>query len=378
MAIILFVLVIIVNLFLVLTNKKSFFVFAVSLIVLALLMGFSSTSGGDLFIYEQQYYVLTERNWEAGYNWLTQLLLSAHFSFEGFRFLIFIICSLLMFFTFKKITSNYNFIVLLYTISFFYFFCVTIRYYVAFSIIIFSFRFIHKRNIVFYLGCVLIASLFHNSALFALVFCVLFFPYKAYKTIFRVLTVFLIIDIVAVLLMIVFPNLIVSSAGLLLNAFGGLFNQTEYLAGKYFAGNYSRVYSLYSITYLLDVFISFKTYSSLKKKCSQNTKHTLNKLFIIVLLCSSLIPLLLLSQTFVRFLFIGVAASFCIFSKCLESHDNNSIKDQPFLRTKTERSGYVLLTCLAAFAWFALIYLRNDFGYDIARFLENNKLFGGF
>jgi hypothetical protein len=139
-------------------------------ILLIFLLG-GSLYNSDRLAYEQYYYSLKNGTsflkFEIGFELLCRIALFFGFSFQTLLFIIAIAGMVLIGVTIKKFTPNITVVLVLYLIYPFILETVQIRNFIAASIIIFAFQYIvsYEKNFKKYFILVIIASLFHTSAL---------------------------------------------------------------------------------------------------------------------------------------------------------------------------------------------------------------------
>lgn len=109
---------------------------------------------------------------EKGFILYSYLLAKIGVPFNIYMALTFIWCTALCYVTFRKITSNYSYILMLYFAYYFLFDIQQIRNFIGVSIIIFSMGYLFDGKSFKYMVGVLIASLFHSSMLTYLLFLV--------------------------------------------------------------------------------------------------------------------------------------------------------------------------------------------------------------
>lgn len=112
------------------------------------------------------------RNVELGYSFISFAFAKAGIPYNIYRAITFLICSLLVIVTFSQISNNYSYFLSLYFLYCFLFDIQQIRNFIAISIIIFSFKYLISGKVVRYIACVIIASLFHFTAIIFLLFLI--------------------------------------------------------------------------------------------------------------------------------------------------------------------------------------------------------------
>ncbi|WP_329469251.1 EpsG family protein [Exiguobacterium sp. 9-2] len=111
---------------------------------------------------------------------LMKLISLTGIEYNGFLILVSLTSFFLIFSTIKELTKNYNLILLCYSISPFFYDVFQIRYFFAYSIVIFALKYIitKKNNGFKYTLLILFASLFHKAILFFLIYNLVFFRIK--------------------------------------------------------------------------------------------------------------------------------------------------------------------------------------------------------
>lgn len=157
------------SLFGVIRSRSRIIFFLMSILLIFLLGG--SLYNSDRLAYEQYYYGLKTGTsflkFEIGFELLCRIALFFGFSFQILLFIIAIAGMVLIGVTIKKFTPNITVVLVLYLIYPFILETVQIRNFIAASIIIFAFQYIvaYEKNFKKYFILVIIASLFHTSAL---------------------------------------------------------------------------------------------------------------------------------------------------------------------------------------------------------------------
>ena len=130
----------------------------------------------DNFFYKQYYDgVLTGGYFEKGYQFTARVFHSLGFTFNVFKFVMFVLSMVLVGRTICKYNYNYAFLVILYALSAYPKDLEQIRSFFAMSIVIFALPYLFDERpsvikIIKYLVCIAVAMLFHNSAVFFALF----------------------------------------------------------------------------------------------------------------------------------------------------------------------------------------------------------------
>lgn len=182
MTIFLYISIIIINIYMLLSNKNSKIVLAVSfLFIYIIFVGYGNIGyilHNDMAEYIKSYeYPKTALNMEIGYQTLMKLGKFFGLDFFQFKAVITLICFALIYKAFPKYVKNYNIIIILYLL--FSVIADTERYrnFIATSIIIYAlsiyFNSEEQNAKIKYLVLVLIASTIHNSVLAYLIFLII-------------------------------------------------------------------------------------------------------------------------------------------------------------------------------------------------------------
>lgn len=167
----------IINTLLFFQNKKCKAVSLISMLFMFVLFATNLGLAGDALKYKLDYEAnYFGDNWtEAGYELLKNIsrFLGLH-SYNSFLVLIFIICSLLIWRGMKKLNGNFH---MIYAVSMCFIFpalATAVRFFIAFSIFIYSLHFLYENKAFCYWLGILIAFSFHRTALifFLLPVCV--------------------------------------------------------------------------------------------------------------------------------------------------------------------------------------------------------------
>lgn len=131
---------------------------------------------------------------EPGFEALSKFFIYLDFNYDIFLIFYSLIGLFLIGSTIHKFTPNYNVVWFLYFIFPFMLDVVQIRNFMSMSIVVFSFRYLindNKLNIFKFLICIIVASLFHTSSLFYILFLLVRFSIKKIVYICLVSSVFL-------------------------------------------------------------------------------------------------------------------------------------------------------------------------------------------
>ena len=378
MAYVLFFGAIALNLACIFCKKQNKTIALISLTMILLVMGFANVNYGDLEIYYTHYKSSNFKlsRFEPGYIFINLFFAKIGLNFNQFRIIVFLLCSVLLLLATKSITKNYNMVILLYTLCMSYLMGVALRYFIAFSIIIFGASLLLKRrkiNIIFFVLLVLLAAQFHTSALFTLSYLLCIIPQKFKKHLNIVLLCCSAISISLGFYLLMTPNAISQILGLVNSAFAGVLNDNiNYLSTSYLSGTYSRRYFIYVIFYLFSFTVSWFAVNTLKKQTSITT-HTLDKYTTIALLNLAMSFLVLASQTFIRLIFIPLFLGYMIFAKFAE-HDDTSPNVLIIGEFQVSLAIRNILFISTALTWFIMLYVIGDLGFDLFEFLSNNML----
>ncbi|MEE8807930.1 MAG: EpsG family protein [Lactimicrobium sp.] len=184
-------------------SKKKSRVITIIFLVLMLLMFCEVTTPnyhhqgyfrGDNEVYEQMYkslsgsnfdYVKQSSTFEKGFVVYSYIFATLGVPYNIFMAITFLIGMLLCFFTVRRITDNYSLFLVLYFCYYFLYDIQQIRNFIAISISIFALRFLKDRHVVIYILLILLASMFHFSALAFLPFLLIYLPnYKYFAKLF--------------------------------------------------------------------------------------------------------------------------------------------------------------------------------------------------
>lgn len=378
MAFLLFYGVVAVNFICVMTRKKNNVIALFSVVSLGLVMGHAATAFGDLASYAQRYHDLNFEftNIEAGYVELVRFFSTLGFSFDQFRMIIFSICSLLLFFSVRRITNNYNMVILLYALTMFYFLAVALRFYIAFSITVFALTLLWKDKKRYIIVCVLLilwAAQFHKSVYITFLFLLAILPTSILKNINKVLLLISVLSFFLTLFLAVSPDLIAAVADLTKRMMASLFGDSlGDLLDSYLGEGYSRRYFLYYLFYLFGFLVSFVSLKALKanNKVSENFAE---KYMFVATLSLATGFLVVVSQTFIRLLFIPLFMGFIVFAKLAENDKKEPI-DVTLNQTLLSVGVRNVLIISTALTWFIMLYVIGDLSFDLSWFLSTNKL----
>ncbi|UQZ33123.1 hypothetical protein C2I18_05855 [Paenibacillus sp. PK3_47] len=281
-----------------------------------------------------------------GYMTLLYWVSKLNITYNAFLVLISIISFFLIRSTVKKITNNYNAVLVFYTIFPFFYDAIQFRFFFAYSIIVFALRYLlfeNNKDYKKYFILVLFASLFHLTALFYFVYFLVFLNFKtllkALGILSFIITLYLFISNISIVNII---NNIIS------------YDKIE----QYSVGNIG--YDLnpltsFAIIFFMIFFVFIITYINKK-----NESHTTNYLLLLNIINLLILPFLLVSLDFERFIRPVLFINYAVISK--EVFNLNS------------RARAVLL-----FSLLTILFLRFYMMKDSALILlENNYIFSFF
>lgn len=376
MAYALFFGVIALNLICVMMKKNSRIIALLSVIALAIVMGYAQTTFGDLSTYRENYEsgnIDENVRFESGYIFINLFFLEHGFNFNQFRIAIFLISALCLFLMARKYKPNYNLLVLLYTLSIFYFLSVALRYFLGFAVLFLGLAFLLKEkklNVILFAALVLLAAQFHKSFVVCFLFLPCFLPQKALQRVNKVLFFLSFISMGIIAMMIVAPGTI-SVISSFLNSFASdIFTDLESMSDSYFGGRYSRRYVIYVLFYIINCLC---TYVGIKYMVSRGdlSQNACDKILCIQLLFMVMTPTVLLSQTMMRLIFIALMLQFVMAAKLANLYKNERILI-PWGKIRLTRGTYVFVTILSAATWFTQLYLIGDLGFNLMNFLSQN------
>ena len=167
-------------------KNSLFFVFldVLSIIVLVAIMTHANYS--DLPVYERHYsfskYDMLNSRFEGGFNWY--MVFCRHIlklSFTQFKFVTFSLCIILFYLTYRKITYNFSYFVMIFMMYEIFFNGVQIRNFMAISLVAFGIPYLIKgsvKGIATYILLVILAFSIHHSALAYLAFVIIVLPFR--------------------------------------------------------------------------------------------------------------------------------------------------------------------------------------------------------
>ncbi len=163
------------NILFVFNNRSNRFISAVSYLLMAMMFVLNDGTSGDAFIYKNDFANNgLNTNWsEPGYGLFKTIIIYFGINtYNGLLLAIFIFTSIFIIIGLKYFDCSYNPILAI-TMPFIFPTCaVAIRLFMAIGIIIFSLRFLVEKKPFFYIIGIIIASMFHRTALIYLILLV--------------------------------------------------------------------------------------------------------------------------------------------------------------------------------------------------------------
>lgn len=375
MAILLFIITILINIYLSFRKTNNTFILITSIIVLAFLAGFGKSETGDLHYYKLVYEVHLTNSWEIAYIWLNDFFGNLGLSFELFHTILSAISIVLAVIGLKAFTDNNHLILALYSMVFFQFLAIAMRFSIACSVVLLGFKYLlakeRKKNLL-YFAFVALGTLFHTSALFAALFFLVALNKNTTQVLKRVLHIINGVGIVFILFMMAVPSIstYLSRIFISLARFGS--ESFSDMATKYMSQGYSRSYALYSFLYLLFYLCAYYSLRALAIEGDLQVK--LEKMNLICLISMIVMPTLVFDRSIVRLQLWGIYMCFAIFGIAYEllSRQDGRVR---FSRIALKPKQHLGVIYIVSFIWFRIMYIAGGLGFDIFRFLNNNLLF---
>lgn len=155
------------------TNSR--YVFMLNSLIISILIGFRTDNiGTDTGTYKYMYSYIGENGYagypEPLYGYLNYILYNCGVSFHNFQYLLSVTILLLFILSIKKYSSRINFSLFLLYALFFVFYAMNItRQILAVLIVLYGYTLLHEAKKMKFVFCVLVASLFHYTAIISLV-----------------------------------------------------------------------------------------------------------------------------------------------------------------------------------------------------------------
>ncbi len=358
-----------INIVSVVFKKKSNLIAIITIIYFSIVFAYTQTSAGDAYTYKTVYsnsFFLIDR-FEAGYMIYSRMFYNIGFTFEQFRLITLLICFSLIYQTVKQYTTKFHCIISLYAVILLYFNTVVIRYFIAFSIIIYAFRFLLKKKIIFLLIYGLLVGLamtFHNSAIFAFVFYIVALPEGYFLKTIKVLKIVGIILFGYSLIVLIQPNFIryvfegIAFIAKLIDLDERLYRFINY--------TYSRNNFLIAICFLSNMAIT----SVARRYISDNNpnelvRKVLNLSLGIDIISMVLIPALIMNVSITRYFFFSLMIGYIILAMSL---DENNIKEEyKFWNLNFDRNIFIFLIVCSSGLWYYTIMGRHIWQFDFWR-----------
>lgn len=137
-----------------------------SFILCVTVAGFRNMGGVDFIYYKNHYYGYDPVSYEKGYEFIVKLCNILGFTYEQYIFILAFISFLLLFICVKRYSPMPQFTILLYVGSFFIFYnIIALRQSISIIIFILSLQYLNNKEYKKYSICLLLAFLFHKSAI---------------------------------------------------------------------------------------------------------------------------------------------------------------------------------------------------------------------
>ncbi|MBM7266958.1 EpsG family protein [Streptococcus sp. 2018037] len=302
-----------VNLFLVVNKKSSKTIASISWVILLFVYGGNIRAGfSDLTYYRQRYYenlnsIIFD---DKGYVWLADFFSHNDVSFQVFLAVIFIISSISIYFIAKKLQCNYNLLILLFSLFYFFYSLEVIRFFIANSIALVAYYWLfHQKRLFFILGMI-IAYFFHASIIFLLPF-VFFYSIKDGN---KKISLLIVVSVFLIVMNLLNGN----QSSYLIGLFGPIFNSDSLKERiQFYTGASTRLGFL--IYYLYFIFNMVTIYHI--RKISYHIENLpLNKLKVVAgvyqqnLYCVIFLPLIMFNVTFFRYIIFTTTLNFVCYA----------------------------------------------------------------
>lgn len=318
-----------------------------------ILMGFN-TFNADYRAYELLYQKIatfgidSDQNIEIGYRLLMKLSSNLSLNYQGFLIVTSFFCILAFSLLLRKITNEVFFSMLLFLIFGFFSSAIQIRNFIACIIIIFAIYIFLKLNglksYIYYVIIILIASLFHVTSLFYLLFILIKFDKK-----------------------VIFTGFIISTLVIftLKNNLQVYFSDTKFTmyldpqASKGMATNVILLIYFFSNCYLV------KRISTIDMK--DNKTHLSSMIFYINLLASVSFPLVMINNNFIRLIRNIFLLNYSVYASTVAS-----------IYKKTKIKNYIIILAYFSFVLFSAYFFTvrgSAFEASVLSLFRNNLLF---
>lgn len=284
----------ILSLFLLIKDNNKIFIY-LSYILMIILFCFNLTNA-DREIYENRlyYYDLLVGSTEVGYYYLMEVFTKYHLEIQNLYIVVGILYLSTLFYIISKLSKNQSLVISSYMIGAFLFDVVQLRFTLSLTFVLWGFYFLLSTKRVVYRGAlfslfIIVASTFHSSSLFYLVFVLSLFRYKIFVR----------------LLLFVFFIFIISST-VIINYFGELYEMGKKIeeiqaSDKYVGNNSNLLCLIYLLAFMLMYIIPYK-----KVIKGQYVVTELDNIWYkINITCVLIIPIILFSAD-VRRIFVGL------------------------------------------------------------------------
>jgi len=175
MWLVLYVVLWILNILCVSSNRSNRLISLLSYLYMAILFILNSGTAGDAYKYKIDFENFAfDDSWsELGYGLFKNALrMGGITTYNGLLFGLFIMASVFLLLGIRYFHSSYNTVFAVIMPFIFPTCAVAIRFFVVVGILVFSLRFLINRQVIPYILCVILATLFHRTALFYLIFLI--------------------------------------------------------------------------------------------------------------------------------------------------------------------------------------------------------------
>ncbi|MGQ7685855.1 EpsG family protein [Streptococcus suis] len=286
---------------------------------------------------------------DSGYNFFADLFLSHQLSFQVFLAFIFISSSILMYLVAKKLRCNYNLLIFLLSLFYFFYSLEVLRFFLACSFALLAYYYLSQNCKITFVLLIFVGALFHISILYLLPFVFFYREHTVSKFIYM---------LIAISVILIAVNLSQGNQSGYLMRIIGLFlgNGASENRIQYYTGQSTRLgFLLYDTYYFFNLLIikNLMKMLNLIEDVEINVARFLNVIYQQCLYSTIFLPFIMFSTTFTRYLIFTCILSFFAIAM------SEPMLSKTYLSTRNALYMYLGVVGATVFWW----YLRENVLY---------------
>lgn len=333
-----------INIFLVINKMNSKTIAALSWIILLFVYSGNVRTGfSDLTYYRQRYYENLNSVFfdDKGYVWFADFFSNRGISFQIFLAVVFILSSLFIYFVAQRMRCNYNLLIVLFSLFYFFYSLEVIRFFIASSIALVAYYELFQQNRISFILGMIVAYFFHASIIFLLPF-IFFYSMKERKQRIKFL--------IFVSFLLIIMNILNNNRSDYLMSFLNLYfndnNNSLQERVQYYTGNSTRLgFLIYYLYFIFNMVIAYhvKNISHKIDKFSSAKLKVIDGIYQQNLFCIIFLPFIMFNVTFFRYIIFTFTLNALGYAMVFPHLDNRVRKTPAHLKIVFSFMGFTIL-----------------------------------